>query len=84
MHSHLRVRLLLIGGLVGALGWTILAPSWHAGLAVAQSGGWSEPLNISNTPGNSRYQEIAADAWGNVHVVWSEDEDGWGWGKYRR
>ncbi len=81
MRSYLHVRLLLTGGLVGALAWAVVVSFLCTGPAVAQSGGWSEPINISNTPGNSRYPEIAADAWGNVHVVWSEDEDGQGWGE---
>ena len=56
-----------------------LLPGGHT--VSAQGGGWSTPLDISNTPGESRYQEIAADPWGNVHAVWSEDEDGEGWGE---
>ncbi len=46
MHLHLGVRGLLIAGLVGVSGW----------VAVAQEAGWSQPVSISRTPGNSRYQ----------------------------
>jgi hypothetical protein len=34
---------------------------------------WEKPVNISNTVGCSSQPSIAADAYGNVHVFWSED-----------
>ena len=36
---------------------------------------WTPPLNISNTPGASRFVRVAADPAGNLHVVWSENVD---------
>ena len=37
---------------------------------------WSPPTNLSNTPASSNHPAIAADAAGNVHVVWAEDVGG--------
>ncbi len=41
--------------------------------ALAQEGGWSSPINISNSPGTSSSPSLAVDAWGNVHLVWIEE-----------
>lgn len=49
------------------------------GLAHAQQGGevvWDPPINLSNTLGASTRPAIAADAWGQVHVFWSEKVNG--------
>ncbi len=60
--------------------------------ALAQSEGWSNPKNISNSPGNSSNPSLSTDTTGNVHLVWIEEdevdetavmytvlgEDGWG------
>jgi len=35
-------------------------------------GDWSEPVNISNTSGNSSCSRIAVDPSSNLHVVWAE------------
>lgn len=57
----------------------------------AQDTGWSNPINLSNTPTDSLYPSLAVDAFGNVHITWIEevepgftvvlysrlDEDGW-------
>jgi hypothetical protein len=43
-------------------------------LGFAQTGSWSEPVNISNTPNGSWFPDLAVDNMGNVHVVWCETE----------
>ncbi len=35
---------------------------------------WGEILNLSNTPGYSSDPQVAIDVYGNVHVVWEEDQ----------
>jgi hypothetical protein len=37
---------------------------------------WSTPINLSNTPQNSDHPAVAADGYGRVHVLWSEDLGG--------
>lgn len=45
--------------------------------ARAQSGGWSAPVNLSQSETNSGSPSVAVDPSGGVHVVWSEEtEDG--------
>ena len=39
----------------------------------AQSSDWSEPLNISNSPGQSIDQSLTVDPSGVVHLVWVEE-----------
>lgn len=39
---------------------------------LAQTGLWTPPLNISNTPHASWFPDLAVDNAGNVHVVWCE------------
>ncbi len=41
--------------------------------ALAQDEGWSNPINISNSPGNSSFPSLAVDSAGNVHLVWIEE-----------
>lgn len=41
----------------------------------AQDSGWSNPLNLSNTPTNSLLPSLAVDAYGNVHIIWIEEVD---------
>jgi len=53
--------------LVAGLGVLLRIPS-----AWAQQGDWSTPINISNTPNNSWFPDLAVDARGDVHVVWCE------------
>jgi hypothetical protein len=43
--------------------------------ALAQSEGWSNPVNISNSAGNSSSPSLAVDAAGNVHLVWIEETE---------
>jgi len=45
----------------------------------SSSGDWSEPVNISNTPTESKSPKIAIEPSGDLHVVWQEwkYEDGW-------
>ena len=38
----------------------------------AQTRSWSEPVNISNTPNDSWFPDLAVDWQGVVHVVWNE------------
>ena len=43
------------------------------------SGPWSQPVNISNTPGNSfvhNINDLALDSAGRPHVVWFDDSSG--------
>jgi hypothetical protein len=54
-------------GLEGGCPWPVLAQGG--------TNGWSSSLNISNTPGVSRFVRVAADPAGNLHVVWSENVD---------
>jgi hypothetical protein len=37
---------------------------------------WSQPLNISNSAGNSGNPEIAVDSTGNINVFWSDETPG--------
>lgn len=39
----------------------------------AQPGNWSDPVNISNTPGGSILPDMAIGAEEYIHVVWSDD-----------
>jgi hypothetical protein len=56
---------------------SILIISWGVILIFArgnaQESGWSNPLNLSNTPTNSSLPSLAADSFGNVHIVWIEE-----------
>lgn len=38
----------------------------------AQTGSWSEPINVSNTSNGSWFPDLAVDNVGHVHVVWCE------------
>jgi hypothetical protein len=38
----------------------------------AQSGSWTEPVQISDTPYGSWFPDLVVDNLGNVHVVWCE------------
>jgi len=44
--------------------------------AQAQRAGWSEPVNISNTPNSSWFPDLVVDGLGNIHVVWCETRPG--------
>src|SRR4030043_1842512 len=39
-------------------------------------GGWSKPLNLSNSFSNSRSPEVAVDSQSTTHVVWYEYAEG--------
>ncbi len=39
----------------------------------AQPNRWSDPVNISNTPGGSGYPDMAIGPDGIIHVVWEDD-----------
>jgi len=47
------------------------------GSAIAQGTvTWGEPFNVSNSPTSSSHPAIVADAYGYIHVFWSEDANG--------
>jgi hypothetical protein len=50
--------------------------SQHAVQAQTAGNTWTPYVDVSNTPTASTFPGIAADAAGNVHVVWSEDVGG--------
>jgi len=59
----------------------VLLPSlwgWEATPTTAQSGTvtWSGPVNLSRTPSASAHPAIVTDAYGYVHVFWSEEMGG--------
>jgi len=43
-------------------------------IGFAQTGSWSEPLNLSHTTDISWFPDLAVDGKGHVHVVWCETE----------
>lgn len=53
------------------LGVLVLVP-WEAAGVSAQTGSWTEPVNISHTPNHSWFSDLAVDNLGNVHVIWCE------------
>ncbi len=52
------------------------AISFPYGVSAQGTVTWSEPVNLSNTPTSSTHPAIVTDAYGYVHVFWSEDVDG--------
>lgn len=56
-------------------GLFLLCLSWSVQVATGQSGNivWFEPINLSNTPTPSAHPAIVSDAFGYVHVFWSEE-----------
>lgn len=40
----------------------------------AQTGSWSEPVNISDTPDGSWFPDLIVDNVGTVHIVWCETQ----------
>lgn len=60
------ILLILLGSLV--------LTSWGAAGISAQTGSWTEPVNISDTSHGSWFPDLAVDNMGNVHVVWCETE----------
>lgn len=52
----------------------VVLPMLPAGAARAQSGGWRQPIQLSETGRFSWFPDITADASGRVHVVWSSGE----------
>jgi len=46
--------------------------SWEAAGVSAQTGSWTEAVNISNTSRNSWFPDLAVDGLGRIHVVWCE------------
>jgi hypothetical protein len=65
--------------LIGLPALLLLLPArWEAMPMIRQSDNitWSEPVNLSNTPASSMHPAIVSDAYGYVHVFWSEDVGG--------
>jgi hypothetical protein len=55
----------------------LLLLTGHSGSVAAQGTvTWSAPVNLSNSPTGSVHPAIVADAYGNVHVLWSEEMNG--------
>jgi hypothetical protein len=50
----------------------LVLASWEAAGVSAQTGSWTEPVNISHTPNGSWFPDLTVDNLGNVHVVWCE------------
>ncbi len=46
--------------------------SWEAAGVSAQTGSWTEPVNISNTSKSSWFPDLVVDSLSRVHVVWCE------------
>jgi hypothetical protein len=46
--------------------------SWEAAGVSAQTGTWTEAVNISQTSNASWFPDLAVDSTGNVHVIWCE------------
>jgi hypothetical protein len=49
--------------------------SWEAEGISAQTGVWTDPVNISHNPTGSWFPDLAVDSLGNVHVIWCETTD---------
>ncbi|MBN1979699.1 MAG: hypothetical protein JW918_20070 [Anaerolineae bacterium] len=67
--------------LLAALCLTLSPSVFPSRVVRAQVGGWSDPVNLSNTETKSWIPAIAADDFGNVHVLWGEwldDDNDWG------
>jgi hypothetical protein len=66
-HVYIIILLTLLSVLLLAL--------WEVSGAFAQTGAWTEPVNISQTSSPSWFPDLAVDSQGNVHVVWCETTD---------
>lgn len=49
---------------------------FQSGTQVEGTVAWNRPINISNTPTGSAHPAIVTDAYGYVHVIWSENTAG--------
>ena len=58
------------------LSWLVLLAGWPVRAAAQGAITWSEPLNVSISRTSSAHPAIVADAYGFVHVFWSEEMDG--------
>jgi hypothetical protein len=65
-------QLLLAAAVIATTLWTGVCYT----KAQSQLVRWEAPTDLSNTPQSSAYPAIAADNFGNVHVMWSEDTNG--------
>ncbi len=54
----------------------LVAVSWPRPVTAQGGVTWSEPFNISDSPTGSVHPAIVTDAYGFVHVFWSENLDG--------
>lgn len=48
--------------------------AWSLAEGAASAPAWEPPVNISNTPGESRAPALAVDSRGVIHVVWEEGQ----------
>jgi hypothetical protein len=60
------------GRIIPILWIIVLAVPLRFLVVSAQTISWSEPVNISNTPNDSWFPDLAVDDQGNVHVIWNE------------
>jgi len=72
---YMRMKQWFLIAIAIAFGSVLPRPSWFV-LAQSPDGAWTDFENISRTPTSSTFPCIAADAAGNVHVLWSEDVGG--------
>ena len=72
IRKYLVIRVILL-----VLGALAIFGVPRTALSAQTAPGWSETINLSNSETQSNTPSIAADPYGNVHVVWSEVlEDG--------
>ena len=45
-------------------------------MKLAGGTGWTEPVNISRSPGTARFASLATDSAGNIHAAWCDDTPG--------
>ncbi|NLE45691.1 MAG: hypothetical protein GX620_13295 [Chloroflexi bacterium] len=62
--------ILLVGVLFGAL-------QGISSQAMAQTGGWSDPVLLSTNTANSWWSDVAVDGTGRAHVVWMSGRSGY-------
>ncbi|MHB1295227.1 MAG: exo-alpha-sialidase [Anaerolineae bacterium] len=70
---RLLVAVWVIAWLIGPLVLTATSPvSAQGEVSEAPVIVWSEPVNVSRSPGSSAYAAVVADSFGTVHAFWSE------------
>ena len=56
-----------------AVAWMSGNPTFSDIYVTVFQNGWSDPVNISNTPYGSKYCDLAYGPNGEIHVVWQDD-----------